>query len=453
MYKLNFIAVFTLLFAITACSQTKKSVNDRSAFKNVMIAGTIEGDVYGPCEPSICINPANPLQMAAGAVIDRYYWSHDGGLTWDAGKLESDYGVFGDPVVIADWRGNFYYAHLSDPDRDGWASEHLLDRIVIQKSTDGGKTYPTSSYTGMSHPKDQDKHWLCADPRTNALICTWTEFDSYNSERVETDRSRILFSRSDDGGSTWSAPVVVNQFEGDCLDGDNTPEGAVPAFGPKGEIYVAWSWNNKIWFDVSSDGGKTWLEQDIEVTDQPGGWSFDVAGIGRCNGMPILVCDLSSGPNRGALYINWSDQRNGNLDTDIFLCKSTDGGKTWSKALRVNDDPPGKQQFMSWMAIDQTDGHLYIVYYDRRNSKDPLSTEVFVAASQNGGKTFKNMLVSSSSFAPNCNETRVFFGDYNNISAHRGMVRPIWTRLDDKKLSVWTAIIDFKKPPIKDNDD
>jgi hypothetical protein len=119
----------------------------------------------------------------------------------------------------------------------------------------------------------------------------------------------------------------------------------------------------------------------------------------------------------------------------------------------VNDDPPGKQQFMSWMAVDQTDGHLYIVYYDRRNAKDPLSTEVFVAASQNGGKSFKNMLVSSSSFAPNCNETRVFFGDYNNISAHRGMVRPIWTRLDEKKLSVWTAIMDFRKPPIKDNDD
>ena len=32
----------------------------------------------------------------------------------------------------------------------------------------------------------------------------------------------------------------------------------------------------------------------------------------------------------------------------------------------------------------------------------------------------------------------VFFGDYTNITAHAGIVRPIWTRLNNGSLSVWT---------------
>jgi hypothetical protein len=36
----------------------------------------------------------------------------------------------------------------------------------------------------------------------------------------------------------------------------------------------------------------------------------------------------------------------------------------------------------------------------------------------------------------------VFFGDYTNVAAHNNVIRPIWTRLDDSQLSVWTALID-----------
>jgi len=36
----------------------------------------------------------------------------------------------------------------------------------------------------------------------------------------------------------------------------------------------------------------------------------------------------------------------------------------------------------------------------------------------------------------------VFFGDYTNITAHDGQVRPIWTRLQGGQLSLWTAIMD-----------
>lgn len=411
-------------------------------FRNVRIAEGSNTDPMGPCEPTICVNPKNPKNIVAGAILDRYYWSEDGGLTWQSNKLESTSGVFGDPVLIADWSGNFYYSHLSDPEKGGWSSPRLLDRIVIQKSTNGGKTFDDGSWCGLRHPKDQDKQWMVADPKTGHLLCTWTEFDKYDSRDTAKDHSRILFSKSTDGGKNWSEALAISRFEGDCLDDDNTTEGAVPAFGPNGEVYVAWAWNNRIWFDRSLDGGKTWLANDIRIADQPGGWSFDIPGITRCNGMPVLVCDLSNGPNRGALYVNWADQRNGEKDTDIWLAQSTDGGKTWSQPVRVNDDGKGNQQFLSWLAIDQTTGYLYVVFYDRR-AHDEKRTDVYVAVSQNGGKSFKNLKISESPFEP---FSLVFFGDYNHISAHNGVVRPIWTRMDRGILSVWTAIMDFKRP-------
>lgn len=434
------IPLLCLVVLSSACAFLKgqKSKSARH-FENVLIAQGKKGDFFGPCEPTICVNPANPDQVAAGAVLNRYYWSADGGRTWKNGKLKSSYGVYGDPVIVADWSGNFYYAHLSNPDGRGLSSEKWLDRIVIQKSTDGGQTYNDGSYTGNRPPKDQDKHWLVADPKSGALYCTWTEFDHYDSKKT-TDHSRILFSKSSDGGSSWSDALAINQFEGDCLDDDGTTEGAVPAGGPNGEIYVAWAWNNQIWFDRSTDGGKTWLEKDIAVTDQPGGWNMDIPGIQRCNGMPVLVCDLSGGPNRGTLYVNWADQRNGSADTDIWLAKSSDGGNSWSAPLRVNDDKKGRHQFFPWLAIDQTTGDLYVEFYDRRDHPDE-ATDVFVAVSRDGGKTFDNLKISKTPFVP---DSFVFFGDYNHISAHAGVVRPIWTRLDNGILSVWTAIMDFR---------
>ncbi|MDO8367130.1 MAG: sialidase family protein [Saprospiraceae bacterium] len=443
--KALFTASIAILLSGCASSQKKGSlVNDfPKTFENMLIARAEKGDSHGPCEPSIAVSPKNPQNVAAGAILDRYYWSEDGGRTWENGKLSSkSSGVYGDPVLLADWKGDFYYAHLSNPDGKGWGSPKLLDRIVIQKSTDGGKTYDDGAWCGLRHPKDQDKPWLCADPATGNIACTWTEFDKYASKDLEKDHSRILFSQSTDGGKSWSEALAINQFDGNCIDDDDTPEGAVPAFGPKGEIYVAWAYDEKIWFDRSTDGGKTWLEKDIVAAEQPGGWSIDIAGIGRSNVMPILVCDRSNGPQQGTLYLCWGDQRNGIGDTDIFLAKSLDGGLSWSKPVRVNDDKKGRQQFFPWLAIDQITGHLYVVFYDRRHHNDE-HTDVYVAVSCDAGKSFTNLKISTEPFKPSAG---VFFGDYNHIAAHDGVVRPIWTRLDKGVLSVWTAIMDFKKP-------
>lgn len=444
--KLAALAALLLLTNFT-CKTTQKATQTEGEkpqpihFQNIKIAEAQPGDGYGPCEPSIAVNPKNIRNIVAGAILDRVYHSNDGGKTWQSEKLKSSHGVFGDPVIIADWKGDFYYAHLSDPEHEGWASDSLLDKIVIQKSLDGGKSWSDGSFCGSRHPKDQDKHWLVADPKNNHLLCTWTEFDKYNSADKAKDKSRILFSKSEDGGKSWSNALAINEFDGDCLDDDFTTEGAVPAFGPNGEIYCAWAFDEKLWFDRSLDGGKTWMKKDIEVARQPGGWTLEVPGISRCNGLPILVCDLSNSPNKGTLYLNWGDQKNGADDSDIWLAKSKDGGTTWSKPVRVNNDRTKTHQFLPWLAIDQTNGNLYSVFYDRRNHKDK-KTDVYLAISRDGGDTFENLKISESSFDPS---QFVFFGDYNNISAHAGVVRPIWTRMEGATLSVWTALIDFKK--------
>ncbi|HHH53030.1 MAG TPA: exo-alpha-sialidase, partial [Bacteroidetes bacterium] len=368
-----------------------------------------------PNEPSIIINYKNPAQVLAASNINNYYVSTDTGKIWVEDKLSSQYGVWGDPALTVDTNGYFYFFHLS-------TAEHWIDRIVSQRSEDGGLSWTQDTYMGYFKDKDQDKEWPVVDPATNNIYVTWTQFDSYGS-KDSNDSTHILFSKSTDAGLTWSDAKRIDQFGGDCVDSDNTVEGAVPAIGPEGQLYVAWAGPKGLVFDRSYDQGETWMDTDIIINDIPGGWDFDIEGISRCNGLPVTVCDLSDGPYRGNIYINWTDQRNGENDTDVWVVKSEDEGNTWSDPIRVNDDLPGRQQFFTWMTVDQKTGYLYFVFYDRRNYDDQ-NTDVYMAVSRDGGESFENFKISESPFDPNKN---VFFGDYTNISAYDNIVRPIWT--------------------------
>jgi len=384
-----------------------------------------------PCEPSIAFDPENPAAVVAGTVLNNYYFSSDTGRTWSEGTLFSSYGVWGDPVIGVDTAGHFYYFHLSNPPGGSW-----IDRIVCQKSTDGGQTWSDGTFTGLNGSKAQDKHWCAVDRNNNYIYLTWTQFDQYGSPDP-ADSSVIMFSKSTDGGLSWSDAIRINTTGGDCIDSDNTTEGAVPAVGPNGEVYVSWAGPKGILFDRSTDQGLTWLENDIFVDSMPTGWDYAVPGIYRCNGLPVTVCDISGGPHHGTIYINWTDQRNGPDDTDVWLAKSTDGGNTWSGPIRVNDDPPGKHQFFTWLTIDQQTGYLYFVFYDRREQVDE-STDVYIAWSTDGGASFTNKKISEAPFMPN---PGIFFGDYNHIAAHAGIIRPIWTRLHNGELSIWTDLL------------
>lgn len=427
-----------LIVILSSCTRRMLSTVEYEIPANIANIKIQTGSGFvGPCEPSISISPVDPNFVVAGAVLDNLYVSHDGGSTWKTSRLKSSFGVYGDPVVMFDQKGAIHYAHLSNPKGRAYSSEEFLDRIVVQTSLDG-ENFSDGSFPPSDQKKDHDKHWLAVNPADNALLMSWTEFDEYGSKE-ENNKSRILFSSSFDQGKTWSPAVVVSQWEGDCLDDDETTEGAVPVAGVDGSYYVVWAYNEKIYLDVSTDGGKTWLQEDRVIAEQPGGWAFDIPGITRCNGMPVIKTDYSNGPHRGSLYVSWSDQRNGTDNTDIWLIRSSDKGVTWSAPIKVNTDKEKTHQFFSAMDIDPSTGYLFWVFYDRRNYSTN-DTDVYLAWSKNGGHNIEDKKISTSPFLP---EKHIFFGDYNDISARKGKIRPIWTRMDKGTLSVYTALIDL----------
>ncbi len=417
MYRINFFWTALLLFTL---------INPIFAqYQNILIGNAI--NIYEPNEPSIVINLSDTDQILVGANADNYYYSIDGGYNWQSNVLTSSYGVSGDPCVLA-YENDFYYFHLV-PD---------LSRVVCQKTSSLGGSWSNGSYTGLNGTKDNDKEWAVVDHSNGIIYVTWAQFDEHGSSNP-LDSSEIQLSRSTDAGITWSIPVVVSDIKGNAQGGNYSDHAPMPAIGPNSEVYVTWWGPDGLMFDKSTDEGLTWLENDINVTGFHINWLvFNVPGVQIVPGFPIINCDLSSSIYNGNIYICWTDQRSGYLDTDVWITKSTDGGISWSSSVRVNDDPPNRHQFFAWMTIDQTNGYLYFIFYDRRNYST-LETDVYMAVSSDGGDSFLNFKISESPFTPSIYD---FLAHYIGVSAHNNVVRPVWTRIDNNYPSLWIAIID-----------
>lgn len=398
-------------------------------FKNVLL------DADGGTEPSIAINHDDPKIIVAGAAPHFTYRTIDGGATWEKSTLTSTFGLAGDPAVVSDFKGNFFYFHLADP-KGNKQSEEFLDRMVVQESGDGGKIWSEGVSIGLNSPKDHDNERAVVDRKGNIYV-VWTQFDKYGNNDTAC-LSNILISTSPNG-KKWSVPFQLSQTPGNCSDDDNTVRGASPTVSADGlKVFVSWSNQNKIFLDRSFNGGKTWLTNDIAITEQTGGWSMNIPGLDKCNGMPVLACDnTKKGKLSGALFMVWADQHNGENDADIWFMRSMNYGDNWTQPTRINNDEKGKHQFLPSMAVDPSTGHIYILYYDRRAYND-LQTDVYLAYSTDGGGSFKNVKISEKPFTP---DAEIVFGDRIGIAASNGVITPIWTRMDNGKTSIWTAVI------------
>jgi hypothetical protein len=376
-------------------------------------------------EPAIAINPKNPSQIAAAFQVPASIaYSADSGATWQIAQhtAPANYAISGDVSITYDSKGHAILCYIAF-DKLGtsqyWAHNATRNGIFIRRSLDGGKTWEPNAVPVEEQPTRkimpfEDKPYIVADnnpqsPYVGNLYIGWTEFT--------LEKTTILFSRSTDGGATWSPPQEISTHEGLPRDDTGAVEGFTAAAGTDGTLYAAWADGSTIAMATSQDGGVTFTHSRAILDTAPS--YYGVEAVERANGFPELGID----PKTNRLFLSFSDYRNG--DVDVFCSTSTDRGATWTPATRVNNDPlhNGADQFFQWLAVDPTDGSANVVFYDRRRDPNNRAVSVVLARSTDGGQSFANYAWTTPPFDPEGN----FIGDYSGIAALNGKVYAVWT--------------------------
>ena len=375
-------------------------------------------------EPGIAVNPANPQQVVAVFQDNAHAaYSQDGGKTWQVaeGVDAKNYRVSGDVSTVFDNQGHAFVCYIAF-DKLGtfnyWARGATRNGIFVRRSVDGGKTWEANHIPVAEQPTGagipfEDKPYIVADNSKSKfagnLYVGWT--------RWRLTDSQMVISRSTDDGKTWSVPVEVDAHPGLPRDDNGAAEGFDGAVGPDGTLYVIWSQDDDLMFTSSRDGGKTFSRARAIIHTAP--IMFAIETLDRANGFPQIAID----PKSKRLYVTWSDYRNGDLD--VFISSSGDGGKHWTAAARVNNDPVhnGVEQFFQWLAVDPVDGSVNVVFYDRRIDPRNRKQIVVLARSTDLGRTFNNYAWTDEAFEAG----GLFFGDYSGLAAYGGRVYGVWT--------------------------
>ena len=395
-------------------------------------------------EPAVAINPANPLQVVA-AYQDNVTiaYSADAGKTWSIppDTAPPNYRVSGDVSVAYDKQGHAFVCYIAF-DKLGtenyWAHNATRNGIFVRRSLDGGATWEKQDSAVAEQPTQagipfEDKPIIVADttngPYSGTLYVGWTRWTLADSQ--------ILLSRSTDDGKTWSTPLEIDSHRGLPRDDNGANEGFSGVVGPDGTLYAFWADGQHIVFTSSEDGGRTFKPAQNVIDTAP--IMFDVVGTERTNGFPVIDMDRKS----GRLYVAWSDYRNGGVD--VFCSRSSDYGKTWTPAVRVNSDPlhNGADHFFHWLAVDPATGAVNLIFYDRRTDPNNLKAIVVLARSTDAAQSFVNYAWTDTPFDPR----GAFLGDYTGIAALGDRVFGVWTeRTAGKGNIVRAGIADFTLP-------
>lgn len=202
----------------------------------------------------------------------------------------------------------------------------------------------------------------------------------------------IVGAYSDDGGTTFSPPVIVSD-----ADRQRVVAPAV-AVGPEGTLQV-------LYYDLEDDArdyqglvGPVWdgSWSLVLATSRDGGQTFapgtviddEVVPPGRV----LLIFTmpppaLAVGPS-DQVHVAWPDARHG--DPDVLVRSSLDGGRSWGAVVRANDDPKGngRTQTLPQLSVSPG-GRLDVVFYDRRHDPDDVENHVFFASSPDEGRNFE----------------------------------------------------------------
>jgi len=239
-----------------------------------------------------------------------------------------------------------------------WRHEPRAKQIRLARSTDGGKTW-----TQLGTPVDTSGKTF--DPRVawskdGSLVVVWAD------ERRADKHFDIYARRSPDGGATWEAEQMLSRFP---RNGPTDLYARPTLVSDNGNrLWTVWvgvrSSKSYLFMNRSLDGGRTWTEP-IPLS----GESRSVFGqqlLQDGNRMLLVWQDAIGGPDR------------------IYAASSTDAGVTWSAPERVDHLQAGAPAATGVTAVLGADGEALVAWHDARNGRD----DIFMARSTDGGRTW-----------------------------------------------------------------
>jgi hypothetical protein len=417
---------------------------------------------------SIVAAGANDYRMVPvfGDVWFGLYVSSDGGSTWfntmvpgfpsdtsAAGASSPLLGLdaSGDPVVRFDAAGNLYATGIAF-NRDFDQPDRPVDNVVyVAKynytpgspagtSTDhsagnppnftyAGTTIVERGAVGFAVPspfgfagKFTDKPWMEVDLNSpSASPCSGSLYVAHTNFHGLLGGSPIVFSRSSDGGATFSRQRTISTGG---PGGTPANQGVDIAVASNGTIYVAYQAferssppTNTVSVVKSTDCGDNW-SQPVQVGPVITGQASNVAFR-----TPTFAFVAVDDTNPNLVYVAYQDLASG--DYDIVARRSTDGGTSWSGPVQVNTDPGGRHQIFP--TIEVSHHALHVGWYDFRNSATPSNEalDVFYTCTNCAGVSWPafshETRVTDVSHNGNCllfgGGTAAFHGDYIELDA------------------------------------
>ena len=440
-------------------------------------------------EPWVDVNPVNPQNVVAIYQQDRYSSgaakgnvssaSFDGGQTWTQVPVPADtvctggkYDRATDPWLSFSPNGVLHAMSLvTDADPPAGFGDNGM---AYNRSRDGGRTWePAILLIEDTDPRFlNDKNSITADPNDSRFVyAVWGRIqDAAAATNLLAAENRpglgfkgpIYFARTTNGGNSWEPARKI--WESGANKQSLASQIAVLPAANGGDVLNFFSEflnaSNRAgfprWLSLlrSTDRGASWPSQEERIDIQfPGSILVgrdgdaiidvenvpcpDPAETGSC---PIragdFIPDVAVDPSNGNLYAVWQDLRfDGGISLEdhdnIAFTMSTNGGRTWSPAIKVNQTPttePNYDQQAFAPSVDVgSDGTVTITYYDFRNntaSTASLDTDYFAVHCHGNCSTPASWVGSERRITPTSFNIRrapyargYFLGDYMGLAS------------------------------------
>jgi pre-peptidase len=398
-------------------------------------------------ESDIRINYWDPTKIIAasnnigGSGMQGEYYSTDGGVTWGQSSLPLASGdaFHSDPTV--DWSS----------DGTAWSttmginSGQTVLKVQSYRSANGGATWTfDGTISGTQTNTDKQMQWI--DHSATSAFAN-------NNYVIWHNGNPAFMNRRTSSG--WGTPIQVSdsQATGTCIGADVKTNSAGDVFGffpdtgSRG-IFVVKSTNGGASYGAPVRINTTYRGYDIGVP------SFDsrralvyVSGgaykNGATNNVYALWTNLSGDAGCSSTTSEPGASVTSTCKTRIWFSRSTDGGATWSAAVKLNNQSGLNDQFNPFLAVDETNGTLGAIYYDTVADSGRKKVDVYYQMSSDGGATWQAAVKVTTAMTDETvagADSGNQFGDYNSLSGYANAFFPSWTdRRNNAKEEIWTA--------------